>query len=201
MSGTSREEIESTVESLVDDVGSWPGVTVGEHRFGGTEWRVVPREIGHVHAWGRLDIAYLRALRDVLVEEGETGVRHLLDQSGWTTFYIEHPDDFDYARWLVRLSYPYHVNASGRRQQGSRSTLGSMSNANPTRSIPARRPGCVRASASRKSGTPRDVAVGGHRSDGRLLTGPDFGDDYDVSPFGPRDPIALVADRLERHRS
>lgn len=35
---------------------------------------------------------------------------HLLDQSGWTTFYIESPDDYDHARWLVRLSYLYHVN-------------------------------------------------------------------------------------------
>jgi len=57
-----------------------------------------------------LDIAYLRALRDVVVEEGQTGVHHLLDQSGWTTFYIEDPDDYDHARWLVRLSYLYHVN-------------------------------------------------------------------------------------------
>jgi hypothetical protein len=98
------------VEQLIEEVGSWPGVTVGDHRFGGTEWRVGPREIGHVHAWGMLDIAYLRALRDVLIEEGQTGVHHLLDQSGWTTFYIEHPDDYDHARWLVRLSYLYHVN-------------------------------------------------------------------------------------------
>lgn len=104
------EEIEKTVERLVEDVGSWPGVTVGEHRFGGTEWRAGPREIGHVHAWGMLDIAYLRALRDTLVEQGETGIHHLLDESGWTTFYIEHPDDYDHARWLVRLSYLYHVN-------------------------------------------------------------------------------------------
>lgn len=110
MSNTTREEIEKDVEQLINEVGEWPGVTVGEHRFGGTEWRVGPREIGHVHSWGMLDIAYLRALRDVLIEEGHTGVHHLLDQSGWTTFYIEHPDDYDHARWLVRLSYLYHVN-------------------------------------------------------------------------------------------
>jgi hypothetical protein len=110
MTGATRQEIENTVEKLIDDVGSWIGVTVGEHRFGGTEWRVGPREIGHVHAWGMLDIAYLRALRDVLIEENQTGVHHLLDQSGWTTFYIQHPDDLDHARWLVRLSYLYHVN-------------------------------------------------------------------------------------------
>lgn len=52
----------------------------------------------------------LRALRDTLVKEGDTGVHHLLDESGWTTFYIEHPDDYDHARWLVRLSYLYHVS-------------------------------------------------------------------------------------------
>jgi len=57
-----------------------------------------------------LDIAYLRALRDALIEAGETDVHHLLDQSGWTTFYIESPADYDHARRLVRLSYLYHVN-------------------------------------------------------------------------------------------
>lgn len=110
MAQATREEIEKTVERLIEDVGSWTGVTVGEHRFGGTEWRVGPREIGHVHSWGMLDIAYLRALRDTLIEEGHTGVHHLLNESGWTTCYIEHPDDYDHARWLVRLSYLYHVS-------------------------------------------------------------------------------------------
>ena len=57
-----------------------------------------------------LDVAYLRALRDVLVQEGQTGAHHMLDESGWTIFYIERPDDYDHARWLVRLSYLYHVN-------------------------------------------------------------------------------------------
>jgi hypothetical protein len=109
MAANDRAAIAETVERLVEEVGSWE-VTVGEHRFGGTEWRVGPREIGRVHAWGMLDIAYLRALRDALIEAGETGVHHLLDGSGWTTFYIESPEDYDHARWLVRLSYLYHVN-------------------------------------------------------------------------------------------
>lgn len=110
MSGTNGAEIGSTVENLIAEVSSWTGVSTGEHRFGGTEWRVGPREIGHVHGWGMLDVAYLRALRDTLVQEGQTGVHHLLDDSGWTTFSIEQPADYDHARWLVRLSYLYHVN-------------------------------------------------------------------------------------------
>ncbi|MFB6141066.1 MAG: luciferase family protein [Halosimplex sp.] len=106
-----REEVAETVERLIDEVSEWSHVTVGEHRFGGTEFRVGPREIGHVHAWGMLDIAYLRALRDALVEEGHTGVHHLLTESGWTTFYVESAEDFEHARWLLRLSYLYHVAA------------------------------------------------------------------------------------------
>jgi hypothetical protein len=111
--------IRQTVENLIAEVGDWPHITVGEHRFGGTEFRVGPREIGHVHAWGMLDIAYFRPLRDRLIEEGETGVHHLLTESGWTTFSIESPDDYDHARWLLRLSYLSHVAALSRTPAGA----------------------------------------------------------------------------------
>lgn len=73
-------------------------MTVAAHRFGGTEWRVGPRGVGHVHARGMFDVAYLRALRDALVEEGQTGVHHLLDESGRTTFYLQGAEDYDHAR-------------------------------------------------------------------------------------------------------
>lgn len=106
---TERQRVASTVERLVDEIGGWPHVTTGEHRFGGTEFRVGPREIGHVHAWGMLDVSYLRKLRDVLVDEGHTGVHHLLTESGWTTYRVESDEDYDHARWLLRLSYLYHV--------------------------------------------------------------------------------------------
>jgi hypothetical protein len=105
-----QDAIEETVERLVMAVNEWPGVVVTEHRFCGTEFRAGPREVGHVHEWGMLDINYLRDLRDVLIEEGHTGVHHLMTDSGWTTFHVESPDDFDHARWLLRLSYLYHVN-------------------------------------------------------------------------------------------
>jgi hypothetical protein len=107
---TARSEVENTVTRLIDEVSEWPHITVHDHRFGGTEFRVGPREIGHVHAWGMLDIAYLKKLRDVLIEEGETGAHHLLAESGWTTYYIEFAEDSDHAGWLLRLSYLYHVN-------------------------------------------------------------------------------------------
>ncbi|MFC7044588.1 luciferase family protein [Halobacteriaceae archaeon GCM10025711] len=100
-----REQIAETVTALVEEVSGWSHVTTDEHRFGGTEFRIGPREFGHVHAWGMLDIAFFRGLRDQLVAEELTGVHHLLAESGWTTFHVESPDDYDRARWLLRLSY------------------------------------------------------------------------------------------------
>lgn len=58
-----------------------------------------------------LAIAYLRALGDLLIEVGHTGVLHRLDESGWTTDDLESPEDHDHARWLARVSFRYRVNA------------------------------------------------------------------------------------------
>ena len=92
-----RERIAETVERLVREVSGWDHVTTGEHRFGGTEFRLGPREFGHVHAWGMLGVPYVRGLRDERVAEGRTGIHHLLTESGWTTFHVESPDDYDRA--------------------------------------------------------------------------------------------------------
>lgn len=51
-----------------------------------------------------LDIAYLRKLRDTLIEEDHTGVHHPLAEPGWTTYHIESDEDYDHAHWLLRLS-------------------------------------------------------------------------------------------------
>ncbi|HKL27711.1 MAG TPA: luciferase family protein [Natrialbaceae archaeon] len=104
-----RRDVEETVRRLVEEVTEWTHVAVAEHRSGGTEFQVAPREIGHVHPWGLLDVAYPRALRDVLVEEGHTGAHHVLSESGWTTFYVEGSHEYEHARRLLRLAYLYHV--------------------------------------------------------------------------------------------
>lgn len=111
--------VTATVDRLVAEVSSWPHIVSGEHRFGGTEFRIGSREIGHVHAWGMLDIAYVRRLRDELVAGGKTGAHHLLTESGWTTFYIKSDDDYERARWLMRLSYLYHVSVLGKTPVGA----------------------------------------------------------------------------------
>jgi hypothetical protein len=119
MTTDERDAVAETVDRLIEEAASWPHVVAGDHRFGGTDFRVGPREIGHVHAWGMLDIAYVRPLRDELVGRGLTDAHHLLSESGWTTYYVESDDDYDHARWLLRLSYLYHVSALQRTPAGA----------------------------------------------------------------------------------
>ncbi len=100
-----------TIDAIVTEVSEWDGVNAGEHRYGGTEFILGQREIGHVHRWGILDIAFPRPVRNELVAEGKTGPHHIYPESGWTTFHVEGPDDVDEALWLLRLSYLFHATA------------------------------------------------------------------------------------------
>ena len=57
------------VDALTSEVGSWPGVEVGEHRFGGQAFHLGRRELGHVHALPGAcfaDIPLPRSVRDTV---------------------------------------------------------------------------------------------------------------------------------------
>jgi hypothetical protein len=114
--------ISGYVERIVEEAKSWPRVGTGEHRFGGTAFTVGPREFGHVHRFGLVDVAFPRRVRDRLVEAGRTGPHHVYPDSGWTTLHVETADGVDDARWLLRLSYLLHANAL-KRTPGGRTEL------------------------------------------------------------------------------
>ena len=49
--------------ALVKRASAWPGVSTREHRFGGVEFRLGTREIGHVHDFGIVDIPFTVKIR------------------------------------------------------------------------------------------------------------------------------------------
>jgi hypothetical protein len=83
----------------------WPGVTGQPHRFGGLEYRVGRREIGHVHGDWLVDIPFPRRVRDELVAEGRAEPHHVLPESGWVSVHLARQDDVEGAISLLRLSY------------------------------------------------------------------------------------------------
>ena len=54
---------------ITEEVASWDGVTVHAHRFGGVEFRLGRRELGHLHAtWA--DLPFTSRIREMLVQTG-----------------------------------------------------------------------------------------------------------------------------------
>ncbi len=92
-------------------VGSWPDVSLGPHRFGGIEFRVGRRELGHLHGDRIADLPFPRRVRDELIAAGRARPHHVLPDSGWVTFRIETAADVDAAIELFRRSYDRAVRA------------------------------------------------------------------------------------------
>jgi len=90
--------------ALVEQVSAWPGVSTRDHRFGGVEFLLGAREIGHVHDFGIVDIPFTVKVRNALIRSGRAERHHWLPNSGWTTVRAEERG-MDNALKLLRLSY------------------------------------------------------------------------------------------------
>jgi hypothetical protein len=104
VSGASKK-IESALQSC-------SGITAHPHRFGGTEYRLGRREIGHVHTDHLVDIPFPKKVRDELVANGQAEPHHILPESGWVSIYLNQDPDVDRAIELLRLSFEIAIKKS-----------------------------------------------------------------------------------------
>lgn len=86
-------------------VTSWPGVTAQPHRFGGVEFVIGKREIGHIHGDHLVDIPFPKKVRDEIVAAGRAQPHHVLPETGWVSFYLRQESDVEQAITLLRESY------------------------------------------------------------------------------------------------
>src|SRR5581483_12527575 len=96
------EDIAGRIER---EVGTWDGVSVHAHRFGGVEFRLGRREIGHLHGSRWADLPFHRRVRDMLVETGRAQPHHVLPHTGWVSKQIRSEEDVADVIELFRLSY------------------------------------------------------------------------------------------------
>jgi hypothetical protein len=92
------ERIAAAMEAL-------PGVVAGPHRFGGTEYRLGRREIGHNHGDHLVDIPFSRAVRDEVVAAGKAERHHILPDSGWVSVHLHQDADLEHAIELLHRSF------------------------------------------------------------------------------------------------
>lgn len=99
------KRVAGAMEKIQRTVAVWEGVSSQPHRFGGIEFRLGKREIGHLHGDLLIDIPFPRKVRDELIESGRVVPHHVLPESGWVSFYIRCEEDIDEAIRLLNLSF------------------------------------------------------------------------------------------------
>jgi len=91
----------------------WAHVEAHPHRFGGREYRIGKREIGHIHGDHLLDIPFPKKVRDEVVAAGHAEPHHLLPDTGWISFYFRDAADLERAIALLRRSYELALTQKG----------------------------------------------------------------------------------------
>jgi hypothetical protein len=112
-------------QQISDTITQWPDLSIAPHRFGGTEYQLGTREIGHIHGDTLVDIPFPTAVRDELVAAGRAQPHHILPASGWISFYIRQPEDVEAAIALLRKSYDLAQAQAARRRPKEAATTAS----------------------------------------------------------------------------
>ena len=95
--------------SITKAVTTWAGVTSQPHRFGGVEYGIGKREIGHIHGDHMVDIPFPKRVRDEIVAAGRAQPHHILPETGWVSFYLRQEEDVEQAIALLKESYQIAV--------------------------------------------------------------------------------------------
>ena len=90
---------------ITEAVTTWAGVTSQPHRFGGVEYVIGRREIGHIHSDQLVDIPFPKKVRDEIVAAGRAQPHHVLPETGWISFYLRQESDVEQAISLLKQSY------------------------------------------------------------------------------------------------
>ena len=95
------------------EVAGWEGVTVEPHRFGGIEFKVGRRELGHLHGSRLADLPFPVRVREELVAEGKAQPHHILPESGRVSYAIRDAADVPAVIALFRLNFERPWTTSG----------------------------------------------------------------------------------------
>jgi predicted DNA-binding protein (MmcQ/YjbR family) len=110
--------INGAQQEITAAVAQWEGIVVQPHRFGGVEYVIGKREVGHLHGDRMVDIPFPTKVRNELVAAGRADPHHLMADSGWVSFYLEQNGDVEAAIALLRQSYEIAVGQKRARQAG-----------------------------------------------------------------------------------
>jgi hypothetical protein len=95
------------LETIRQEILSWPNVTSEAHRYGGIEFHINKKEIGHIHGNRLADLPFPMKIRDELVNSGRVSPHHILPKSGWVSYWIKGEEDIPFVIELFKMRYNY----------------------------------------------------------------------------------------------
>ncbi len=97
--------VSNAIEKIKTSVMEWEGVTNKPHRYGGLEFNLGKREIGHIHGNYVVDIPFTKKIKSEIIAAGLAKVHHILPKSGWISKYLTNQEDVDTAVKLLHKSF------------------------------------------------------------------------------------------------
>ncbi len=92
-------------ERIAEELSSWEGVETAPHRFGGLEFRLGRRELGHLHGDRIADLPLPRRVSEELIAAGRAEPHHWVPDSGWITVSLRGQGQVENAIELFRMAY------------------------------------------------------------------------------------------------
>lgn len=92
-------------ETIEDEVLKWPGITAEPNRFGGIEFLVNKKEMGHLHGEKLADLPFPDETRKELVASGRALPHHIYPESGWVSYWIRNSNDIPAVLKLFEIQY------------------------------------------------------------------------------------------------
>ena len=92
-------------ENIKQEILSWPGVTSNPYQFGGIEFRVNKRDMGHIHGEKLADLPFPIEIRKEIISSGKALPHIIYPESMWVSYIILSEEDTPKIIDLFRLQY------------------------------------------------------------------------------------------------
>jgi MFS family permease len=92
-------------ENIKHEILSWPGVTSNPYQYGGVEFHVNKREMGHIHGEKLADLPFPIKLRKEIIASGKALPHIIYPESMWVSYIVHNEEDIPKIIDLFRLQY------------------------------------------------------------------------------------------------